>query len=561
MSNRNMPLICQAGCLAVLAAAGCVSVQPAGHEPEPAPAAQPAPAVIAVPRHTAAPGDVDMTMWGDPEFQRRLAQSYISETDIEPHTADDVREKMQGVMKLLSEGQVEEKAADKLAEDGKADEAAAHRATADAKANEAAALLEKYRKEPIVHPVEKVEEKKKSLVATIIEYADRRAPPAKVQQEKPKTVGDEPATALYDFTLGNIRYGQKRLDEAAEAYQEAAHKFPNFRRAWEMLSSVYAMQKQYDEALVALNHVLELGGNRLTTYRLMAFCNAAVGNSMSAESAFRMAILLDPASMELQQGLARSLLRQGRYADVVALTTRLIAEHPEQADLWTLQTNAYLGLGQPTKAAQNYEMLDRLGQATYENLCLLGDIYVNDEAFDVAASAYLRAIDKNPEGKPDRAIRAAKVMASRGAMAQAKILVERVESLKSTQIDKTDQKELLWLHVRIVVSEGGGAEEAKVLEQIVALAPLDGAALLQLGQYYNRNKDLDKAIVYYDRASELEPFKPDALVRKAQVLVERKKYAEAMTLLENAQQIKYRENVQTYIDQLKRIIGRGPTSS
>jgi tetratricopeptide (TPR) repeat protein len=540
VSRLNVKRVRAGLCVSVLyvlalGTAGCGSMQTVNAEPEPIPTAQPAPAPVAVtamPVRSTPTGEIELQVWNDPAFQRQFAESFMSETDIEPRTADDVREKMQGVMKLLSDG----------------------------KTDEAAALLDKYRKEPIVRPVEKVEEKKKSLVATIVDYAERRGKPTKAQQEKPRTVADEPATAVYDFTLGNIYFPElDKQDLAAAAYREAVRKYPRFRRAWENLGIVLVRQKQFDEALGALNHVVELGGGKAITYGLMGYSYSCTGNSVSAESAYRMAILLDPVSTDWQMGLARSLLRGGRFADVVALTAQLIASHPEKIDLWSWQASAYLGLNQPMKAAQNYEMLDRLGHATYENLCTLGDIYINEDNFDVAVNAYGRVLARSPQSSPDRAVRAAKVMAARGAMPQAKALVEQIEGLKSDQVRLADQdrKDLLRLHARIAVSEGAGEEEAKDLEKIVELDPLDGDALIQLGQYYNRSKNSEKAIFYYERAAKIPNFEADAKVRHAQVLVGLSKYAEALPLLESAQQIKYRENVQTYKDQVARLVGRG----
>ncbi|MFN9909722.1 MAG: tetratricopeptide repeat protein, partial [bacterium] len=67
-----------------------------------------------------------------------------------------------------------------------------------------------------------------------------------------------------------------------------------------------------------------------------------------------MALLLDPKSKDWQLGLARTFFKQERWADAIALTQRLIAEKPAQTDLWLLQANAFIGSGQPMKAAQNY---------------------------------------------------------------------------------------------------------------------------------------------------------------------------------------------------------------
>jgi tetratricopeptide (TPR) repeat protein len=246
-------------------------------------------------------------------------------------------------------------------------------------------------------------------------------------------------------------------------------------------------------------------------------------------------------------------LKQERYAEAVTLFDHLIANNPDRADFWLLQANAYIGLNQPLKAATNYELIDRMGESTVGSLNMLGDIYINQQLFGIAVNSYIRALEKNPQGKPERAIRAAKVLTAHSALAETKRLIERIESLHSRDLDTADRKDLLKLRARIAVAEGSGEEEVKVLEEIVALDPLDGEALILLGQYSRRSEDFEKAIFYYERAESLEKYEADAKVRHAQLLVGQGKYAEALPLLRRAQAIKPREDVQKYLEQVERV--------
>jgi tetratricopeptide (TPR) repeat protein len=252
-------------------------------------------------------------------------------------------------------------------------------------------------------------------------------------------------------------------------------------------------------------------------------------------------------------GLARSLFKQERFAEAVALCDTLIANHPNRADLWLLQANAYLGLKQPLSAAENYEFIDRLGKSTADTLSMLGDIYINEEIFDLAVNAYLRAMDQSPPTPPDRAIRAAKVLTARGALSQTQQLIERIEAVYGDQLDTSKRKDLLKLRARLAVANGASDEEVRVLEQIVALDPLDGEALILLGQHSSRAGEIEKAIFYYERAASLEAFEADAKVRHAQLLVKTGQYEEALRLLRRAQQLKPRDNIQDYLEQVEQV--------
>lgn len=266
-----------------------------------------------------------------------------------------------------------------------------------------------------------------------------------------------------------------------------------------------------------------------------------------------MALLLDPGTLDWKMGLARSLFKQERYAEAGALCAQLIEDQPDRADLWLLQANAYLGQTQPLKAVENYELVDQLGKSTLESLNILGDIYVNEELYELAARTYINAMNKKPDGGVDRAIRSAKVLAARGAFQETHDLVDRIQELHGDRLETEDQKDLLKIQARLAVVDASVEEEARVLEEIVELDPLDGEALILLGHYNGRNGDFEKAVFYYERAESLEKHEAEAKVRHAQLLVQNGKYEEALPLLRRAQLIKPRENVQEYLEQVERV--------
>jgi tetratricopeptide (TPR) repeat protein len=426
--------------------------------------------------------DAVAAILSDAEFKKRFADSYLSETDIEPRVTVQERDAMQKVLEAIGKNEIDK----------------------------AMQLLAKNR---------------------------------------------TPAhSAVFDFTVANVHFQQEQFEEAVAAYQAAVAKFPKFRRAYRNIALIHIRQKEYDKALAPLTKVVELGGGDAITYGLLGYAYTTVENSLAAESAYRMAILLDPATLDWKMGLARSFFKQERFTDAAALCSQLIAQFPDRADLWMLQANAYLGLNQPMKAAENYELLDRMGQSTVDSLNNLGDIYINEELFDVAVATYIRALEKKPEtAKPDRVIRAAKVLTARGALQETRALLDRVDSILGSRIDTEARKDILKIRARIAVADGAGDEEARVLEEIVKLDPLDGEALILLGQYSGRTNNPEKAVFYFERAASLEKYEADAKVRHAQLLVGKGKYEEALPLLRRAQMIKPRDNIQQYLDQVERV--------
>jgi tetratricopeptide (TPR) repeat protein len=217
-----------------------------------------------------------------------------------------------------------------------------------------------------------------------------------------------------------------------------------------------------------------------------------------------------------------------------------------------LQTHTFLGMKQPLRAAENLEALGLLGLATGDDLLLLGDLYVREGLLDLAARAYLRAVDAEPRPPLARPLQAAEGLLARGGTRQARQLTERVRELGAT--DELDRRKLLKLEARLGMAEGAGsAETAAVLEEIVALEPLDGEALLLLGQHYARQGEPDKAILHFERAASLEAFEVNARIHHAQVLVGQGRYADAVPLLRRAQELRPRDDVARYLEQVERL--------
>lgn len=413
-------------------------------------------------------------------------------------------------------------------------------------------FIESYKAETEIEPLVTLDERE-SMEEILQLIANNKMAEA---ERRLQEMQNDAASAVIDFTLANIYFQQDQLDLASQNYQIAVDKFPKFRRAWKNLGIIYVRQSKYDRALEALTRVIELGGNDSILYGMLGFSYASVGNSLSAESAYRMAILLDPETLDWKKGLARSFFKQERYGEAVAITNQLVEEDPNRSDFWLLQANAYIGLKQPMEAAEIYELVDSMGESTPESLNMLGDIYINEELYDLAADAYIRAMDQSERLDLDRAIRSAKILAARAAYEETKQLIAKMESIAPGKLSAEAQKDLLKLQARIAVAEGRGEDQAKLLKEIIELDPMDGEALILLGQHFRGEGEIEQAIFYYERAAKLDDYEAEAKVRHAQLLVQQGKYTEALPLLRSAQQLNYRENVQDYLDQIERIASR-----
>jgi tetratricopeptide (TPR) repeat protein len=363
-------------------------------------------------------------------------------------------------------------------------------------------------------------------------------------------------SAVLDFTLGGIHFQQDKMIDAMVSYRRAVEKFPSFRRAWRNIGLIAARNGHFDDSISAFTKMIELGGGDSYSYGLLCYAYASNQDFQAAEAAYRNALLLQPDNTEWRLGLTRCLYKQEKFEDVATLLDGLIERYPENADFWLLQAHTYIGMKQPFRAAENLEALDMLGKSTADSLHTLGDIYMSENLPAMAEHAYIRAIERDSGQSINRPMRAAEVLAARGALPHARAVVKHIRTAWESRLQGDDRRKLLKLVARLAMADGtSGEETAAVLEEIVKSDPLDGEALMLLGQHYARppQNEFDKAIFFFERAAGIEAHEVNARIRHAQVLISMGRYADAIPLLRRAQELKPREDVARYLEQVERM--------
>lgn len=378
-----------------------------------------------------------------------------------------------------------------------------------------------------------------------------REDPKKAVPELEKLVKPE-ASALFDFTLGNILFQSDDLTNAIVHFEAALAKFPDFRRAQKNLGLALLRGGNYEAAIKPLSRTVSLGGADSKTYGLLGFAQMNLQRYASAEAAYRQALLFEPDNLDFRLGLVKCLIAQASYDAALALLDELIRQFPDRDTLWALQANVFIQKEQPARATVNFEILRRMGKATAAQLFTLGDLYLSQEIRDLALKAYLDGIGKDGGANPAKALRAAELLVARGALPEAGQVMARLKAAP-TPLAGAEELRLMKLEARAAFAAGRGEEAIAVLERIAGRNPLDGEALLLAGDHYARSGQREKALLRYESAGRLEGFEADALLKQAQLKVQGQKYAEAVELLRKAQKTRPRDNVQRYLERVEQL--------
>ncbi|MEC8614749.1 MAG: tetratricopeptide repeat protein, partial [Verrucomicrobiota bacterium] len=292
------------------------------------------------------------------------------------------------------------------------------------------------------------------------------------------------SSGMIQMVLANLYFQAGRLPEAAGAYQKCILEYPEFLRAHKNLGLLYLQQGELDKALTALSRSVELGDNDGRTFGLIGYCLLNKGKFLPAETAYRQAVLNSPKNLDWTAGLAQTLYNLAKYEEALALFKDLAAEDPDEQEYWSLMVNVYLNLGDDTKAASNLEIIRRMGQASPENLALLGDIYLNKQAFSLALEAYQEAL-KTGDGLPaETPLRTVDILYTYGSYQLAEQLIEDIRVRYRDSLDKEQAMKLLTIEAGLASARGDEDTARQSLEQIVEQDATQAGALIELARMY-----------------------------------------------------------------------------
>jgi tetratricopeptide (TPR) repeat protein len=369
------------------------------------------------------------------------------------------------------------------------------------------------------------------------------------------------------FVLGNLYFSADRPEEARRAFLEAIRRFPSFRRAHVNLGYLYVSREEFDKARRHFQEAIRLGEGSPRVFGLLGYGYLLKNQPLAAENAYRRAYLLDPDSKDWQLGLAQSLLQQEKLAEATAMLGTLIERYPEDPQLWLQQTRALLGQERKIEAAVNLEILRMKGLAETEQLNLLGNIYMDREEPQLALFAYLAAIDRAESLDIGTALKSALILNDYGFPDKAEEFTRQIRMRAGDNLSPEDRTELELAEVKIARSAGDLDRVGRLLESLVAREPANGEVLLELGRHYDtlakraedeerEREHLAEAKTRLQVAAGMDEVVYGANLTLGQIHVRERQYQQAVLRLERAYEAKPSENLESYLDKVRRAADR-----
>lgn len=316
---------------------------------------------------------------------------------------------------------------------------------------------------------------------------------------------DPVAEAYYQFMLGRSFESDGDIDSAVKAFRRAMELDPASPDIPAELSLLYARQGQIREAIALAETALSVDADHAEANRILGSIFAQLADddtggapTKAANSARAVSFLeralkkaSDDRAASVRLTLGRLYLQREEIDKAIPVLQRLLADEPWLPEAVALLSDAYSASGRTADAIALLEGAVGVDPSFYN---ALGDAYEKDERWSEAASAYERAVAENP----------------------------RDSNLKTRLAHS--------------LLNGGGPDGARrardLLKDVTQANPASPWPLYLLARAQRATGDLDGAETSARRLLELSPGSVSGAHALAQVLTERREFAEVIEALE-----------------------------
>ena len=365
----------------------------------------------------------------------------------------------------------------------------------------------------------------------------------------------EPPSPAFEFILGNAYYAANQPEQAERSYRLAVQRYPSFLRAWSNLGVLYYSSGRYADALPCLSQAVVLGDREPVNFGLLGFCLEKEGDPVSAEMAYLQAVSGDPENPDWKEGLLRVYIGGRQYGRAEPLVRGLIKARPTETRYWLEYAGILVAEQRKVEAMVVLEEAAAAGAAGPDALRLLGDLYAGQNLTAQAIAAYEKIPGDGRAQGVEKLLQLARVLTAADRLPEA----EQALAAVTGDLPPAARIELLQVRADLAMARRRWPEARRQVEALLAIAPLDGTALLTLGRTYLEEGNVPRATVAFEAACRIPDATYPASLELANIEVMNRHFAKSAEYLEKALSLEKSDAVSDYLARV-RTLARSETN-
>ena len=204
--------------------------------------------------------------------------------------------------------------------------------------------------------------------------------------------------------FGDIYFQRGMLDDSEKAYKKAILCAPQFTRAYDGLTRVYAKKGDDEKLMRTLREGVRVSPKNASRQTLMGKAMLAAGDVREANKAFDAAIKAEPGNPAVRQNIAEALLAKGMDVEAAEMFEASLKINPENVHVYNRLGIAYRKQGKCSEAIAAYQKalgIDPEDENLHYNL---GRAFLEGGMKDAAVPCFEKALELYPEFREARQI-------------------------------------------------------------------------------------------------------------------------------------------------------------
>ncbi|MBU2978290.1 tetratricopeptide repeat protein [Alteromonas sp. C1M14] len=333
--------------------------------------------------------------------------------------------------------------------------------------------------------------------------------------------------------MGQVFLSAKQNEQAKQHFLAALKKGPSMPAAQRGLSMIYMLEQNYAKAREHLSQALILGMTDSQMYGQLGYLNLQLEHPRSAIAAYQNAMMLDIDNNQWKQGLLFALIASDALPQARSLADEMLAAQPDDRRLWLQRSQIAMKAGDDVTAISSLETAVSLGEKNVANLVMLTKLHVRSGSPHRAVTllkTHAGSLLASGKDGSDAILSIGNWLVANQDWQNLSVLVE-VSDSHSEAFSSASKAALNVMKANLAMAKQQITNAQKYLLSALKTSPANGDALLTLaGLLRQQNKD-ERAKMYYLRAEALPDYKTRAVLGRAQIAINQRSYAEALTLL------------------------------
>lgn len=345
-----------------------------------------------------------------------------------------------------------------------------------------------------------------------------------------KSLRARPKDAETHFKLGALYRKIKNLESARQAFSLAIKHDRGYADAYYQLGQIYAMQQNPKEALRQYRKGREFDPTNAKVRYQLALIFLDGDDGRNAILALRSALAVDAKYADYV-----NLLNNVSTVDAVEITAQILQKHPDNSELQHFVGMLYLKIGKSELAQAHLERAKTLDPNNANVRYTLAESY-EQEAPDTAIEEYKQAAELG-NTKIDLLLKLAESYRQEKNFEKFQEIAQQILAMDANHPEIHYELSNFYDEKSNRKKRAGEEDEAAKLFELAIehantaaeQAPNVAAYHLKLATFYDRQKQL-KAIRFYDKAIELDPYNAEAYYRRG-LFMSNYTFGEARVLL------------------------------